>query len=101
MFYSRYITDGRETEKLYFDWDEYHKDTFSPDTKCFEFIEFTIHGKTYQDKKQWLYNIAVDWSNNASLGQLYMSDLCIITDWFYRNGKRYGLLEEFYENGLC
>lgn len=101
MFYAKFESHGKEKSALYFDWEEYMVDTFDPNTKPISFIQFNVIGKDYQSRKNHVRNIAVDWSNHADVGDLYMSDLWHISDWFYRNGKRYGLLEEFRENGLC
>ncbi len=101
MFYARYTIDGAEKEVLYFDNRDFIKDTFSPNTQIDFILDFIIYGKDYQSKKAWLHNLAVEWSNHGDVGSLYMSDLWHISDWFYRNGKRYGLLHEFRENGLC
>lgn len=101
MFYAKFSINGVEKCKLYFDWGEYHFDTFSPDTKIIALIDFTVHGKDYQSRKASVESIGIDWSNSSDVIGLYYSDLAILSDWFYRNGKRYGLLCDFIENGLC
>lgn len=93
-------TTGEEVNKLYYEYSELYHDTFSPDLDIVTFIRFTIHGKDYHSRKSSLEEIAIDWSNNGDATGLYMSDLWSISDWFYRNGKRYGLLTDFNENGL-
>ena len=54
----------------------------------------------YQKKKNEARNKAIDW-------QLYESDypysyggLLILQEYFFKLGKRYGLLKEFRENGI-
>lgn len=78
----------------------FYSDTFSPLTE-YETVVFEVHGKTYQERKASAQDIAVSFSNIAYCGGLYWSDLQVLSDWFYRFGKRYGLLTEFRENGLC
>ena len=99
MFYAKFISNGQEHAELYSDFQKYFADTFSPDTVLMELIDFTIHGKTYSDRKRSLYDIAVAWSNSDSAG-LYLDELCDIDDWFFRMGKRYGMREEFKENAI-
>ena len=58
-------------------------------------------GKTYAERKCNLEELAKDWQTNfAWLGWSY-SELAEIGDFFYKNGKRYGLLREFKENCIC
>lgn len=101
MFFAKYITNGTEKSELYFGWDKFHADTFSPDTKIVCLIDFTVHGKDYQSRKASVESIGIDWSNSVDASGLFYSDIAILSDWFYRNGKRYGLLRDFTENGLC
>lgn len=104
MFFARFKkADGTEHAELYngrFAWDKYHSDTFSPLTEHIAFIEFKLTGNDYQSRKRSCENIAVEWSHADTSG-LYMSELIDISDWFYKNGKRYGLLNEFRENAIC
>ena len=64
-------------------------------------IDFTIHGKDYKTRKASLEKLAIDWSSSGDTSGLFYSDLCILSDFFRRNGERYGLLTDFIENGLC
>lgn len=55
----------------------------------------------YYIKKAEIRQQAIDWqldfsNHNYSWGEL--ADWC---DYFYKMGKRYGLLREFRENGIC
>ena len=77
-----------------------HALTFPPLVNVECIIEFTIHGKTYAEKKNNLREIAIDYSNNRADG-LYMSDFIAIENWFFKNGKKYGLIKEFKENAIC
>lgn len=96
-------------EKEYFDiykknndgYELWYYNTFSPECKNIDILNLIVYGKTYQDKKDYLRDTAIKWQYNfASLSWSY-GELAIIQDWFYKNGKRYGLLKEFRENAIC
>ena len=73
-----------------------------PEKNILYYIPLTVSGNTYQARKQDLYNKAVEWSNN--LGEYpnwSYGELADISDFFYTNGRRYGLLTEFRENAIC
>ena len=101
MFYAKYTLNGEEHATLYHSFGRYIVDTFSPEINDTHIIAFRIKGTGYKARKQELRNIAIDWSNNGNAGNLSWLDTVEISDWFYRNGKRYGMLAEFRENGLC
>ena len=55
----------------------------------------------YQKRKAEVRQQAIDWqldfiNHNYSWGELAMWG-----DYFHTLGKRYGLLKEFHENGIC
>lgn len=101
MYYIAYIdANGKENGLLCNNLAEMHSITFSPEVQVVTTIDFKVKGKTYQDRKAYLYDIATDFSTHFYPG-LFASDCWWIGDWFHIQGKRYGLLEEFIENGLC
>lgn len=58
--------------------------------------------KNYIDNKNAIRDIAIEYS--LSYGKnivYYMSEICVIEDLLLKYGKRYGLLKEFKENGIC
>ena len=55
---------------------------------------------TYAKRKENARQIAIDWQLNESDYPYSYGGLAILTDYFYRLGKRYGLLKEFRENGI-
>ena len=72
------------------------------DLKNTEIDELIIYklcasGKSYQDRKNYVENIAITYSNRSGCN-LSLNDLCILNDYFLKNGKRYGLIETFKEN---
>lgn len=80
------------------DWLE---DTFSPDIDVVGILDLSIKGKTYAEKKGNARDLAIEWSNNyAGLNWSY-GELAEVYTFFEKVGKRYGLLKEFKENGIC
>ena len=55
---------------------------------------------TYAERKENARQIAIDWQLNESDYPYSYGGMAILTDYFYRLGKRYGLLREFRENGI-
>ena len=85
----------------FYNWNECHKYFFCPFYDDKYVIPFRVSGKTYQAKKEDLRQQAIDYSNIQSVLTLYWSEVAEISNFFKRNGKRYGLLKEFQENGIC
>jgi len=56
---------------------------------------------TYAQNKAVLRDFAVEWQWWALNTAMYWSDAAFWGDYFTRQGKRYGLLREFRENGVC
>lgn len=101
MLLAKFTIDGETTTELYFNnWRQYFSDTFSPDTKIENIIEFKVKGKTYAERKANARQIAVDFQTGKFEGLSYY-ELHLIEQFFEKVGKRYGLLEEFKENCIC
>ena len=104
MFYGVYKLYGEQYSGFYDEYgDEWFKDTFCPDTKIQIMIDLTTHGKTYAERKADLRNTALDFQDLFSVYGVSISweELAIFSDFFTKYGKRYGLLTEFRENGVC
>ena len=54
----------------------------------------------YQEQKEKAREIAIEWQQNDSDFPYSYEGLAIIGEYFYKLGKRYGLLKEFRENGI-
>lgn len=84
---------------IYFDFEEFYADTFSPDISP-EIIMFKLHNGSYQEKKSELEELAKFTQYVTSSIDLSYGELAMICDFFRKYGKRYGLLEEFRENAI-
>ena len=93
--------NGQESGAVY-DWSTFFDKTFSPDSEWV--VLSTLKSKwTYARKKHEVRELAI--TTQAFIGEhnvpLSWSDVVEIDAWFEKYGKRYGLLREFRENGIC
>lgn len=93
--------NGKIESNLYYDWNEWHKDTFSPVTEIITILLFKVRGKNYSERKENLKDLAIKYSYSVGETCLSYGELADIGNFFEKNGKRYGLLKEFKENGIC
>lgn len=57
--------------------------------------------KTYKDQKEQARNKAIDWQLDFANHNYSWGELANWGEYFERLGRRYGLLKEFRENGIC
>ncbi len=57
--------------------------------------------RTYGRQKAFVQDMARDWAVLQSYENFYWSDVAWWGDLFTKLGKRYGLMREFRENGIC
>ena len=94
--------NGKQQCWLYDRWEDYFKDTFSPNCKEKAVIVLSVKGKTYAERKKSLRDTAIYYSNMINeFEDLSFGELIEIQRFFRENGKRYGLLQEFKENCIC
>lgn len=55
----------------------------------------------YAKRKENARNEAIKWQYKISDKSISWAELAEAGDYFYTLGKRYGLLREFHENGIC
>ena len=55
---------------------------------------------TYAERKAKARDEAIEWQNEFSEKDHYMSEYVFWGNYFEKLGKRYGLLREFRENGI-
>lgn len=56
---------------------------------------------SYNEKKQLVRQEAINWQKEAAEISMSYSELAEAQSYFERLGRRYGLLREFHENGIC
>lgn len=105
MFIGYFKLDKQDCFAIYnknkYGYEAWHKDTFSPLCKNIEILDFKISGKTYEERKYNLEELAKDWQLHFSQLSWSYSELYEIQNWFYENAKRYGLVKVFHENAIC
>lgn len=103
MFIGVYELDNKKHFNIYYKnsygYEEWFKDTFSPECK-YETLDFKISGKTYQERKASLEDLAKDWQLHFSDFGWSWGEIAEITNYFYDMAKRFGLVKEFKENGI-
>lgn len=55
---------------------------------------------TYQELKERARQAAIDWQHDSIEFEYSYEGLITLQNYFYKIGKRYGLLKEFRENGI-
>lgn len=55
---------------------------------------------TYAERKENAKQIAIDWQTNDADYPYSYEGLSMVADFFYKLGKRYGLLREFREYAI-
>ena len=100
---TRNTDTGRDTENLFFCWGDVHGALFCPDVERVAVIEFKTHGKTYKERRENLRQMAIDYTTKrkSAYSDLTLWEIIKISDFFKKNGRRFGLLQEFHENGIC
>lgn len=68
--------------------------------KLIDYIPLTVCGKSYEERQNDLQNKAIEWSFASGAASWSYGELADIQEFFERNGKRYGLIREFRENGI-
>ena len=65
-----------------------------------KYTKTKIKGKTYNERKEFIRNLAKEYQYDNTNISLSYYELYIITNYFYSKAKRYGLVKEFKENGI-
>ena len=101
------ILKNTETKEIYTEWNDCwrcaHTHTFSPIIDTIFVTDFKISGKNYNDKKENARSLAIDIQHTYIYYDIYTSyyDTMQLSSIFEKIGKRYGLLKEYKENGIC
>lgn len=102
MFYLHTKTGDAHNVNVYdADFDTFiERAKFPKGTEIVDLVIFKASGRTYAERKEHARQIAIDFQH-ADCGGLSYYEYACISDYFQRIGKRYGLTEEFRENGIC
>lgn len=102
QFFASYEIEGKTTAGVYSgcdNWARFFADTFSPDLSIIDCFALEIKGKTYQERKACAEDLAKRFQY-ADQGGLSWGEYAIMGEFFEKAAKRYGLIEEFKENGI-
>lgn len=101
MIYGIYTLNGKQHPGFYTPG-EWITAISSHGTKVNLIIDFKTHGKTYRERKKSIIEKAHDFEALFSDYGVPISygELSIFQDYFETQGKKYGLLTEFKENGI-
>lgn len=99
MYYAKYWQGGETRSVLYDNKTAFMRDTYCPEHEIIEQVDFRIHGNTFAKRKQDAHGLAVEWSYCDPV--FSWNEMSWVTSYFEKIGRRYGLLREFRENGLC
>ena len=103
MFYAdiKNTETGKHFGGIYLDPNEFNRDMFSPANELVSIVDFKVTGKTYAERQNSLRDVAIDFqSKEVGNFCMYMSEWALVSEWFTKMGKRYGLLREFRENAI-
>ena len=99
MFIGVFINQEKRIENyIYYSFEEWYKDTFSPVTEIKGVLEFKIEGKNYAERKASLQGIAMEWQARFAEYAWSYGELAEIYSFLEKNAKKYGLIKEFKEN---
>ena len=99
MFIASLKNDIATEYRLYLDFTDYIVDTFSPSITPRCEILFSLDGKTYQERKDSLKELAdkyLKMAEDGLLAGLSSKELGIIREWFENQTARYGLKKAYY-----
>lgn len=100
MFYASYADkDGKITGHLFDNYLEYLESVDVGDSLPIAIIDFKTKGNTYAEKKDSVRRVAIEYQH-AECGGMFMSEYAKVGAWFRLMGKRYGLSEEFENEGV-
>lgn len=74
-------------------------ETFSPDIE-YIILPLHINGKTYAERKNAARDLAIEYQAITDCGGLSYGELSAISAYFENIAARYGLLQEYRENGI-
>lgn len=104
MFLGRYELNGETQFGIYYKnkygYKAWVEETLNPLVENVETLDLKITGETYEERKDCLEELAIDFQRRFQCWWSY-GELYTIQGWFYENAKRYGLVKVFRENAIC
>lgn len=101
MVYIKYEENGKPTGTLYHGtYADALKWVFSHGLRGAQMIVFRLKGYDYRSYQRSLRTLAINFQM-LDEGGLSYGEIAEIQDFFRTYGKRYGLLRDFRENGIC
>lgn len=91
---------GNHFGGIYLDAKYLDQFTWTPMNEVVSIVVFKVTGKTYAERQNSLRDVAIDFQYAVTDFEMFMSEWAIVSDWFTKMGKRYGLLREFRENAI-
>lgn len=65
-----------------------------------DILRFVVRGGSYKERKVCVRDLAIAFEE-MDQGGLSWGEVALVDDWLRKNGKRYGLMNEFGENAIC
>ena len=91
-----------EYSGVVYSYPQLYEATYNPMVEWQVLILDKVSGRTYAEKKAFVHDLAVEWSHMmCNEVEMDYYDLGEIDEWFRKYGRRYGLMDEFKENGIC
>lgn len=97
IYYSQELDKGGVAHTYDTLWSE----TFAPVDWDIVILDRLIACDTYKLAKEIVRGQAIRYSNIQGNVPMAWSEVAEIGNWFEKYGRRYGLLTEFRENGIC
>ena len=101
MLYAVYRLNGVEVAGVFDCSEDYFRLSLDTDDEIIGLIEFKTHGKTYAERKEYVRDQAMEYSNINGYADISYAEYAEIANYFEEQGRRYGLLREFHENAIC
>lgn len=100
MIFAYYTKDGTAKGGLYDRYEDFYRETFSPDFDEVAELCFKVKGRTYAERKDGVRQLAIDIQTFERECPITWGELALIGSWLKTQARRYGLLREFKENGI-
>lgn len=101
MVYIKYVEDGATTGMLYHGtYSQAARACFAAGVDAIGMLDFRIEGRTEADRRESLRDLARDFQCLDD-GGLSWGEIAEIESFFRQAGGKYGLMDEFEENGIC